>query len=127
MATTNGKSGNCSNFGNCSVADTRAIVEVPNGMDFVCNECGKPLLLTETGGKGGSAKLLAIIALVIVVLAGTALGSWAFFGKGKNSAMAVEKAPTSAASDKSGAKQPANPSGDCSEQDRKAGLCTKTP
>lgn len=50
MASITGKSGKCSNFGNCSLADARTTVDVPNGQDFVCTECGKPLLLLAAGG-----------------------------------------------------------------------------
>jgi TRAP-type uncharacterized transport system substrate-binding protein len=53
------KSGKCSNFGNCATADARATVEVPGGLDFVCNECGKPLLLSDTGPQSGGSKTLA--------------------------------------------------------------------
>ena len=49
MASLSNKSGKCSNFGNCSLADARTAIEVPSGVDFVCTECGKPLLLIDAG------------------------------------------------------------------------------
>ena len=69
MASFTGKAGKCSNFGNCSLADARTTIEVPNGQDFVCTECGKPLLLMDAGPQGGgNSKALAVGALLLVLL-----------------------------------------------------------
>ena len=69
MASFTGKAGKCSNFGNCSLADARTTIEVPNGQDFVCTECTKPLLLMDAGPQGGgNSKALAVGALLLVLL-----------------------------------------------------------
>ena len=81
MALVGGRSGKCSNFGNCSLADARKTVEVPAGLDFVCTECGKSLLLTDSGTAGGSSKVLVIGALLIALLAASGIAWSLFAGK----------------------------------------------
>jgi phosphate transport system substrate-binding protein len=39
------KSGICTNIGNCTAADSRKLVELEPGQEFICPECGKPLLV----------------------------------------------------------------------------------
>lgn len=140
MATLSGKSGKCSNFGNCSLADARTPIEVPSGLDFVCSECGKPLLLTDTGGAAaGNSKALAVGALLLVlVLAAGGLG-WSLLAGKKAPEPAPTQAPAAvvapsaaesaaaavaAAKAATKAQVPAPPvSGHCSEADERAGLC----
>jgi hypothetical protein len=74
------RTGKCINFGLCSKADSREIIQIAGGGgDFSCPECGKPL--TEAagaaaatgGGKSGSGKkAVAIGALGLALIAGTA-------------------------------------------------------
>lgn len=134
MATLSGKSGKCSNFGNCSLADARTPIEVPSGLDFVCSECGKPLLLTDAGGAAaGNSKALAVGALLLVlVLAAGGIG-WSLLAGKKETppapAAAVvqpapEPAPMAASKAATPAQVPVPPvSGHCSEADERAGLC----
>lgn len=145
MATTlSGKSGKCSNFGNCSLADARTSIEVPSGLDFVCSECGKPLLLIETGGGAtGNSKALAVGALLLVlVLAAGGIG-WSLLADKKKTPepaptpapaavvapSAAESAAAAVAAAKAAAKAqgatpaPAPITGNCSEADERAGLC----
>lgn len=123
MANMTTKSGNCSNFGNCSIADTRATVEVPSSMDFVCNECGKPLLIMDASRVGNNKKALTMTVVIVVVLAVGAGAIWSLLGtKGKTSPEVTPTVP----SDVVGAPAPRQ-SGDCSVKDQKAGLCTRTP
>lgn len=68
MAAMPGRSGHCSNFGNCSIADARKTVDVPTGLDFTCSECGKPLLPTTGSAEGGRSKTPLIAGAVVVVL-----------------------------------------------------------
>jgi len=82
------KTGNCSNFGNCSVADGRTKVEVASGMDFVCTECSKPLLLTAARGDAGKSNL-AIFIMVGLVLAALVAGGFVWFKAGTTSATAA--------------------------------------
>ena len=148
MQSNSGKSGKCSNFGNCSLADARVTIEVPTGLDFVCNECGKPLLQTDGGGApaGGSKAMLIGLGLGALLLVGGG-GAW-LLGKKAPDAVAVpapistptptsptptaaaapsaaETAAAAVAAAKAAAtareQVPLNPS--CSEADERAGLC----
>jgi phosphate transport system substrate-binding protein len=66
------RSGKCTNFGLCAKADTREAQSVPDGADFVCQECKRPL--TPIGGKAPagdrSAVPTAILALVVLLVGG---------------------------------------------------------
>jgi ssDNA-binding Zn-finger/Zn-ribbon topoisomerase 1 len=119
-ASLNGKAGKCSNFGNCSIADARKTVEVPTGMDFVCEECRKPLLLIEAEGKAGISKSIFIILLLIVLLVGGG-AAWFFLQGNKAPVEAPIIAPKIVAPP---IETPAAPlTGHCSAADAKAGLC----
>ena len=148
MATAAGmnRSGICSNFGNCSIADARSTVELATGMDLVCTECGKPLLLkgaTSSSAGGRTGMIVAGIALALV-LAGA--GAWTLFSKmaadgavkpaPATADTTIRPAPATAAgtskpapatADESikpvPAAQAGQPSGDCSPADEKAGIC----
>ncbi|WP_029525708.1 hypothetical protein [Polaromonas glacialis] len=127
MASFTGKSGKCSNFGNCSLADARTTVDVPNGQDFVCTECGKPLLLMDAGPQaGGNSKALAVGALLLVLLLAAGGIGWSL----------MKKAPASEPAPPVAVEQPQAPpkvepaaqppvSGNCSEADERVGLCRR--
>ncbi|CAM3452686.1 hypothetical protein [Polaromonas hydrogenivorans] len=129
MASLTGKSGKCSNFGNCSLADARTTVEVPNGMDFVCTECGKSLLLTDPGPQGaGNSRALAVGALLLVLLLAAGGIGW--------SLMSGKKAPAPEPASPVAVEQPQTPpkaepaaqppvTGNCSEADERVGLCRR--
>ncbi len=126
MASLSNKSGKCSNFGNCSLADARTAIEVPSGVDFVCTECGKPLLLTDAGGKdGGSSKALMVGALLLVVVLGIAGIGWSLLTRKKAPEPVPPVAVTPAVPKvQPQAEWPAKPvHGNCSEADERAGLC----
>jgi phosphate transport system substrate-binding protein len=44
------RKGKCTNFGNCMNADSRKLIDVPDGADFVCPECARPLNPVEEYG-----------------------------------------------------------------------------
>ena len=129
MASLTGKSGKCSNFGNCSLADARTPIEVPNGMDFVCTECGKALLLTDPGPQGaGNSRALAVGALLLVLLLAAGGIGW--------SLMSGKKAPAPEPAPPVAIEQPQTPSkvepaaqppvtGNCSDADERVGLCRR--
>lgn len=124
---TSGKSGKCSNFGNCALADAHTVVQVPNGMDFVCTECGKPLLLSQSTGaaasSSGGGQMTQIIVLAAVVLALLGGGAW-FLLRGKTSeAPPPPQAITVPVENPTPA--PAPQTGNCSNADAQAGLCRK--
>lgn len=128
MASVTGRSGKCSNFGNCSIADARTTVEVPSGLDLVCNECGKPLLTTGTGIEGGRSKVPVILGVLLVVAFLVSGAIWFFFAntKGPDPAPPPKTAPPTAPPkiDSSQTKVPSKTvNGDCSAEDERAGLC----
>lgn len=138
MASFTGKAGKCSNFGNCSLADARTTIEVPNGQDFVCTECTKPLLLMDAGPQGGgNSKALAVGALLLVLLLAAGGIAWSLMsGKkapepappvaiGQPQAPPAIQAPQVPQAPK--AEPAAQPpvSGNCSVSDESVGLCRR--
>ena len=66
-------SGRCLNIGNCDVANSMAVVEVDENAEFVCTECGKPLVASQPAKSGGSKapqKWLAGVGVVGAAAAG---------------------------------------------------------
>jgi hypothetical protein len=143
MAITNSRFGKCANSGNCSIAGARATVEVAKGSDFVCTGCGKPLLPIDSGVAVGGWKrrvvgaLIAALAVVgaaavgalIAALAVPEVAAWfqRLRPRAVESGMAVDPPPPVTVVVPQGKpEQPAVPvTGDCSEADRHAGLCTR--
>ena len=122
MTSLTGKSGKCSNFGNCSLADARTPIEVPNGQDFVCTECGKPLLLMDAGPQGAStSKALAVGALLLLLLLAAGGIGWSMMSK-----KSPEPAPPMAV-EQPRAEPAAQPpvTGNCSQADERVGLCRR--
>ena len=132
MASFTGKAGKCSNFGNCSLADARTTIEVPNGQDFVCTECGKPLLLMDAGPQGGgNSKALAVGALLLVLLLAASGIAWSLMSGKKTPEPAPpvtieqpQAAPVPPAPKAEPAAQPPV-SGNCSVSDESVGLCRR--
>ena len=58
------RKGRCTNFGNCTVADNKQIVEVPETADFKCPSCSRQL--AEVGGRRSSSLVPVVIALGLV-------------------------------------------------------------
>ena len=132
MASFTGKAGKCSNFGNCSLADARTTIEVPNGQDFVCTECGKPLLLMDAGPQGGgNSTALAVGALLLVLLLAASGIAWSLMSGKKTPEPAPpvtieqpQAAPVPPAPKAEPAAQPPV-SGNCSVSDERVGLCRR--
>ena len=74
MALRNGK---CTNFGLCTKADTREVQNTPDGPDFVCQECRRPL--TAVGGASAGRQATPIVPLAILALAILLLGGAAYY------------------------------------------------
>jgi hypothetical protein len=143
MAIMNSRLGKCVNFGNCSIADARATVEVAKGSDFVCTGCGKPLLPIDSGEAVGGWKtrgvgvLIAVLAVVgaaavgalIAALAVPEVAAW--FQRLRPGAVASRVAvdpppPVTVAVPQDKPKRPDVPvTGDCSEADQQAGICMR--
>ena len=132
MASFTGKAGKCSNFGNCSLADARTTIEVPNGQDFVCTECTKPLLLMDAGPQGGgNSKALTVGALLLVLLLAASGIAWSLMSGKKTPEPAPpvtieqpQAAPVPQAPKAEPAAQPPV-SGNCSVSDESVGLCRR--
>lgn len=132
MASFTGKAGKCSNFGNCSLADARTTIEVPNGQDFVCTECGKPLLLMDAGPQGGgNSKALAVGALLLVLLLAAGGIAWSLMSGKKTPEpappVAIEQPQAVPVPQAPKAEPAAQPpvSGNCSVSDERVGLCRR--
>ena len=120
------KSGKCSNFGNCTLADAHTVIQTQNGMDFVCTECGKPLLLNIAAAEGGSSQTtrIAVVVAILFMLLGSAV--W-FMLHGEKSPP-PSPSPLVKATPAPAPVQPAVtpvPTGHCSDVDATAGLCKK--
>jgi phosphate transport system substrate-binding protein len=67
--------GKCVNFGLCNRADSREVIQVPEGGEPLCPECEKPLQMDKGGGRGPGPKIplpLIVIAAVVLGLGGLA-------------------------------------------------------
>jgi phosphate transport system substrate-binding protein len=96
------RKGKCTNFGNCTNADKFEVVEIPDGQDFVCPICARPLNAVEARPPSSSAPI-AIALIALLLLAG---GLWYYFrhraasggaaAPASNSGGAVAPAPVAA-------------------------------
>jgi len=62
------RQGRCTNFGNCGAADRKQEMQIADGADFICSECGRPL--TEMGKKSGGGSVVGIVIAVVLLLFG---------------------------------------------------------
>jgi phosphate transport system substrate-binding protein len=65
--------GRCTNFGNCSVADKGQILQVPDGADFICPECSRPLTDMGRPAKPGSPVPI-ILGILLLCFVGAGYG-----------------------------------------------------
>lgn len=66
------RQGRCTNFGNCTVADTKQLVSVADGNDMVCPECGKQLTEIESRKPASMAPVFIVIAVLLLLGVGAA-------------------------------------------------------
>jgi phosphate transport system substrate-binding protein len=65
------RQGKCIDFGNCTLADKRELIQVPDGAEFVCPECGRALTPVQRESSGGGRwKILAGVVLLLLLLGG---------------------------------------------------------
>src|ERR1700733_14562952 len=68
------RTGKCINFGGCNKADSKEVMTIPDGTEFVCPECEKSLMPAGGGGKGGSGGGGAKLPLKLILAAVVGLG-----------------------------------------------------
>lgn len=64
------RTGKCTNFENCHLADSKELVTIPDGEEFVCPnpDCGKELMeVRKTNGPGRKGLVAAVVAAVVIV------------------------------------------------------------
>ncbi len=94
MATQHGK---CTNFGLCTKADTHEAQDVPEGSEFACAECKRPLTATggeRTGQSSGDPLPKIIVAILLLLLLGA--GGY-YFWSHRGSGAKVADAPKNSA------------------------------
>ena len=67
--------GRCTNFGNCTIADSGKPVDIPDGSDFVCPECKRQLTRVEEKRSQSPAPILVVL-LALLLIGGSA---WYWF------------------------------------------------
>ena len=86
--------GRCTNFGNCGTADKKEIVQVPEGSDFNCPECARPLTDMSAPTKRPSSLVTLLLVLLVLVIAG--IGVWYFISKPSTTTSGTAKTATGA-------------------------------
>jgi phosphate transport system substrate-binding protein len=62
------RQGRCIDFGGCTLADKKEVIQIPDGSEFVCPECGRGLQEIRPESKvGGLGKILAAVALLLLL------------------------------------------------------------
>jgi phosphate transport system substrate-binding protein len=64
------RQGRCTNFGNCGTADTKKIVSVPDGVDFNCTECSRPLTSIKPASQPHGRALILIALFLAALISG---------------------------------------------------------
>jgi phosphate transport system substrate-binding protein len=65
--------GKCTDFGACTLADKRELIQVPDGAEFVCPECGRALSEVKPESSGGARWKILAALLVLLLLGGFGL------------------------------------------------------
>ena len=93
--------GKCTNFGNCTIADSGQTVQIPEGSDLVCPECKRALTETTPARRSRPPALLWIALAALLLLIGLGFTAYQLFkGRSRNeerSTAAVTSGATSAA------------------------------
>jgi phosphate transport system substrate-binding protein len=60
--------GKCTNFGLCVKADTRETQTIPEGAEFICQECKRPLAPAGASAPGGRRRATPLLVLAFLLL-----------------------------------------------------------
>lgn len=93
------RKGKCTNFGNCTNADSGKVIDVPDGADFVCPECGRQLNAVEERQSSSMGPVVVLI-FVVLLLAGGAWYAYHSFTSSRKTASAPPPQSTSGAAAK---------------------------
>ena len=76
------RKGRCINFGNCPKADSKEVIEINLGDDFVCpNDCGPLIPVEDKNWWDEWGKTTAIIVAVVLILGGGGFGVYKLITK----------------------------------------------
>src|SRR5271165_4219471 len=64
------RSGRCTNFSNCKIADTNQVVQIPAGGDLICPECGHQLAEVARSDKSPLGPIVIIAAVLLLLVGG---------------------------------------------------------
>ena len=78
------RNGKCTNFGLCTKADTRESQSIPEGADFVCQECKRPLTVIGARASEPSRLPVPIILLLLLLLLAMGGGYYYFTQRGSS-------------------------------------------
>jgi len=67
-----GRKGKCTNFLNCEAATRKRVVDVPEGADFVCPTCSRPLTALAWMEKNSALPLMLGVVVVVLALSAAA-------------------------------------------------------
>jgi phosphate transport system substrate-binding protein len=63
------RQGRCIDFGGCTLADKKEVIQIPDGGEFVCPECGRGLQEIRAESKaGGLGKIIAAVVLLLLLV-----------------------------------------------------------
>jgi NitT/TauT family transport system substrate-binding protein len=70
------RKGKCTNFGNCPVADSKQIVQIPEGADIICPDCGRQLSEIAPERNLPLKSIIGVLAGLAII----GIGLWLWLG-----------------------------------------------
>src|SRR3984957_3815129 len=64
------RQGKCIDFGGCTLADKGELIQIPDGVEFVCPECGRALTTVRKESSSGGPPWKILAGLLLVLLLG---------------------------------------------------------
>jgi phosphate transport system substrate-binding protein len=62
------RQGKCIDFGGCTLADKGELIQIPDGVEFVCPECGRALTTVRKESSSGGPPWKILVGLLLVLL-----------------------------------------------------------